>query len=170
MGQRVLAARIEPRHDAGRAAEGAEGQAAAEILAERGHVRDHAVLALEAGTAEPGRHHLVENQNGAGIVGEPSEAVQKIAVGRYRPAAAGHRLDQDGGNFACTVADRSERLLQIVVNAVDEIERRINALRVGRHVEHPAVIGALEHQDGVAPRVRPRRAEGHHVGLGALSW
>ena len=63
--QRTGPGRVVRRHQVGAAAEGAERDAAAEVLAQGGEVRGHAHQRLETAGSEPRGHHLVEDEQRA---------------------------------------------------------------------------------------------------------
>ena len=76
-----VAARREPLHHVGAAAEGAHRHAAADHLAERGEVGgDAGELARPARRHPEAGHHLVEDQQRARLVGEVAQALQEARL------------------------------------------------------------------------------------------
>ncbi|MEI2815457.1 MAG: hypothetical protein V9E99_03210 [Microthrixaceae bacterium] len=82
------------RHDLGRRTERADGQAAADHLAERPQVGAHAKPGRRAAgaQAEP-RDHLVEQQQRSHAVALGAQLVEEPLGGRHQTHVGGHRLD-----------------------------------------------------------------------------
>ena len=110
------AERGEPLHDVAPAAEGADRHAAADDLAESGHVRADAVelLRAAAGDAEAG-NHLVEDQQRAVSRSHSSRRVEEALRRRHAVHVAGHRLDDDAGDLRADLPEHLAHLLRIVV-------------------------------------------------------
>src|SRR3954452_17524458 len=82
--------------------DGAEGQAAAERLGEGDDVRDDAALleGEERGGAPEAALDLVEDQDGAGAVGELPCGGEELVCERDDAALAHDRLEDDGARVA----------------------------------------------------------------------
>ena len=87
-------------HDVGAAAEGADGQAAADDLAEGGEVGADAVEFLRSaeGHAEAG-HDFVEDEQRAVLRGERAQGFEVAGRGRDAARVADDGLDDDGGDL-----------------------------------------------------------------------
>ena len=83
-------------HDLPFAAIRADGQSAADHLAQRGQIGLDIVKRLRATLVDAETcHHLIEDQDRAFALGDPSQAFQKSRLRRDNAHIAGHRLDDD---------------------------------------------------------------------------
>ena len=165
--QRAAVARVVALHHVGAPAEGAEGQAAAEVLAQRGHVGPDAEQRLAAAEGQARGHHLVEDQQRAALVGQHAQAVQKIDFAGDAAARAQHGLDQDGGQLAPVRRHALEHVGQVVVARHDPLVWHVDRRAAAGKGQHAAVVAALEHQHLAPPGVCAGRGQRHQVGLGA---
>ena len=92
--ERLGAARIEDPHDVLLAAERADGHAAADGLAHRRQVRLDAVLRLPAADVQAIGDRLVEDEQGAVLVGEPQGGADELRVAGLEDVAE-DRLEED---------------------------------------------------------------------------
>ncbi len=92
-------ARVEQGHHVLAAAEGADGQAAADDLPHRRQVGPDAVTALGAPVADAERDHLVEDEQRAEALGQLAQEDEEALVGGDHAGRAHHRLDDDGGQL-----------------------------------------------------------------------
>ena len=137
------------RHNLGASAESADGQAAADDLAQRRQVGADAepFLRSSAGDAKAG-HHFIENQQRIVSVADRAQSRQKLGARRDVSHVADERLDDNRRNlFATFGKDRAHRI-DIVIRNDDGIGCR--AARNARRVRNP------ERQ-----RARPGRDEKH---------
>ena len=164
-----------------RSAVGADGQPAADDLAERGDVRPHAVPALRAvpRDAEPG-HHLVEHEQRAVRVTEVAQRFEEPGRGWHDAHVARDRLNHDrrdaGVRLECRrdgrrVVERDDDGLRRErgghARRVGQPERRDARAGGGEQPVGVAVVAAVELHDQVAPGRRARQAQGRHRRLGA---
>ena len=143
----VLVARVEPLHQVAAAAERAKAHAAADIFAERRQVRVDAVHLLQAARREARGHHLVEDQDRAGLARQRAQIGEELAGRRDAAAAAQHRLDQDGREVVLVRRDQRPHRLDVVIGAEQIVERRVDDAALAAEIKDAAVIAAGEHQD-----------------------
>ena len=93
------ATRVVERHDVRTSPEGANGQASANHLAERGHVRRHPVVQLCAALRYAERDHLVEDKYDAEFFGNGTQAFKKTRLRGYKPVAAVYGLNDHAGQI-----------------------------------------------------------------------
>ena len=155
------------RHEVGAPAERTERQPAAEVLAERGHVRRDAEQHLGATDAQARRHHLVEDQHRAARGGQRPQHGEERRVARDAAAGAQHRLDEHARDVVAVGREGGLGRRRIVVRQDDVVERDAQRRPDVAEVQRPAVVAVVEHDDLAAARDVAGRHQGHHVGLGA---
>ncbi len=119
----------------------------------------------------PGReargHHLVEDQNGAGLARQRAQIGEELAGCRDAAAAAEHRLDEDRGEIAPVRRDEGAGAGDVVVFADQKLERRVDLAALAAEIEDAAVIAALEDQHLGMAGQGAGQADRHQIGLGA---
>src|SRR5690606_5053925 len=168
-------------HDFTLAAESAHRHAAADDLAEGGQIRGNAEMGLSAAQchAETG-HHLVEDQHYTMFVTDLAQAFEEARYRRYAVHVAGHRFDDDAGDFIADPAERFTHGSNVVIGQGQGVlgKGRRYARRAGyaegqgagagldQQAVGVTVVAALELDDGVAAGVTPGQADGAHGRLG----
>ena len=127
------------------------------------------------------RHHLVEDQQRAVLVGEPPQRRQESRIGRDEPRVADHRLDDDRRDAAGVPPQNFLDAVHIIERRRQRQrgERRRHARRIGKPERRDAgarahekavavpVIAAVELEEQVASRRGARDTERAHRRLGA---
>ena len=104
------AERRDDAHDVVAPAVGRERHAAADDLAERGHVGHEAEALLRAAAREAAAgHHLVEDRDGAVLLAERDDRLEEARLGRDAAHVADHGLDDDGGDLAAARREEGAR-------------------------------------------------------------
>lgn len=169
-------------HDLGLAAEGTDGEAAADDFTQRGEVgRDaDAFLHATGGDAKAG-HDLVENEYAAVGGAELAHQFEVAGVGENESAVGGVGLDDDRGDGLALLGEGSAEGIGVVIIEDDRLggEAGGDACAIGvaegecagagfdEERVDVAVVAAGEFNDLVAPRVAARETDGRHGGLGA---
>lgn len=171
------AVRRDAVHDLPAAAVGRGGKAAADDLAEAGHVRTDAVLRLRAvEIGSEAAHDFIENEDGAVLFRLFPERGEEAFHRRDHAHIAGDRLHDDRGDGVALAVHHGAERFDVIVRHDEGVLR--GAFRDARAVRLPeggragagfheeavpmAVVAAFEFQDLVAARVASRRAEGAH--------
>src|SRR5690606_29194172 len=115
VGERAGRGRIETVDQVRATTEGAEACASTEILAERHEIRVDTMNAMKAAKCEPRRHHLIEDEEGAGLRCRFAQGAEEAAVSRNTAAATHHRFYDDGGQIVAKFLDETYGSLDIVV-------------------------------------------------------
>src|ERR1700730_4614704 len=118
-------ARIEPLHDLGAPAKGAKAHAAAQIFTERRHRAEDAVQLLETAWRHSRGHHLVEYQQGPGLVRQGAQPSEEPSLGRDTARRPLHRLDEDRGELAPVWPDQRLDRSEVVVAGAALLQTRI---------------------------------------------
>ncbi len=143
----ALAARVDAVDDVGPAGDAAQRPAAADDLAIGREIGGDAEVFLRPAErqAETG-HHLVEDQDRAGLVGDLTQAAQELRLGEDDALAA---LDDDSREIVLVLAHDLTHRLQVVI---------------GRHqderLEHIGHTAAISRCDGIVGGLRRKEAEG----------
>ena len=187
-GRRPTPRGIEYCHDVGASGHRAHREAAADDLAERGHVRRHAERALRTVVSDPERDDLVEDQHDAMRSRHVAEGLQEIGPGGDEADAIGDRIHQHGRQVSGVALDARDRVLRVVERQHDDVleHRRRRPSRVrgarrrrqaapgfrGRRQAHlgvvvRAVVGAFELRDLRAAREGARALDRDHHRLAA---
>ena len=169
-------------HQRPRPAVGADGEAAADHLAERGEVRGHAVAFLRAAApeAEAG-DHLVEEEQRAVPVAEPAESFEEAGPRLDEPHVSRHRLHDDAGDGGRVgvedgldgreVVERRQQRLGGErggdAGGIGERERGHAGAGSGQQPVGVPVVTALELQHEVAVGGGARQTQRRHCRLGA---
>ena len=167
---------------------GADGEAAADDLAEGGQIRIPAVAALGPVVADAERDDLVEDEEDPVLPGELPEEREEPLRGRDEPHAVRQGVDEHRRQLGRVARHEPLAGVGVVPGQDQRLEHAVlgHAARGGhagrrvvrapvvgpRAVAHldvvvVAVIRALELGDAVAARVGARRLDGHHHRLGA---
>ena len=155
-------------------------EAASDHLAERRQVGRDAVERLRSARmhAEPG-HHLVEDEQGAVLVGDLAQPLEKTRLGKDEAHVPGDRLDDHRRDVVVPGEERLDRL-EVVVRRGERVgdsagrdpwrvgkpERRDTRSRPHEEQIRVAVVAPDELDDLRPPRERPRDAQRAHRGLG----
>ena len=164
--QRAATRSVEVGHHVTAPAERSERQAAAEVLAERRHVRRDAESELGASPRQPRRHHLVEDQHGAVVGASRPKGGKELGITREATCRSLHRLDDDGGDLATMVGEDLARRGDVVVRNHQPVVGDVDRVRCLPERQHAAVIGVLAHDDAPPAGVVHGDGEGHQVRLG----
>ena len=163
----LRAARVIARHQVCPATEGAKRQAATKVLAQRGQVGADAQLALAAAERQARGHYLIQNQQRARLVGQRSQALQKVRLTGNAAARAQHWLHQDRGQILAMRCHLGAHVFQIVVARHDPFVRHVDGAAALPKGQHPTVVSALEDQHLAPLGHRSGGGQGHQVGFGA---
>ena len=167
MGQGVGAARVEVRHHVDTAAEGAEGQTATEVLAQRRQVGRNAQQLLPPAAGQPRSHHLIEDQQGAAAIGQFAQALQESGIAGNASTRAEHGLDQNGGQRRAFALHESTHRGDVVVGRDDKFVRHVDRRAAVAEVQHATVVAAVEHHHLAPPGVHGGHRNREQVGFGA---
>lgn len=169
-------------HDVCTAAEGSDGEAAADDFAEAGEVWGEVFEALDAGFAEAeAGHDFIEDEEGAVLLGDGGEEAEVAGLGEDEAGVGGVGLDDDGGDFLAFFGENFGEGFGFVVGEDDGFfcEGFGDAggvwLAVGECAGAcgdeegvaVAVVAAVELYDVVALGEAAGEADGGHGGLGA---
>ncbi len=156
---------IEHRHDVGPSRKGAHRKAAADDLAERGHVRRHAQCALGTVVTDTERDDLVEDQHDAVRARHVAEGLQELGPSGDEADAVGDRIHQHRRQVRGLALDARDGVLRVIERQHDDVleHRRRRPLRVrgtGRRRQTPPVLrGRSEAHLGVVVRAVVRALE-----------
>ena len=169
-------------HDVGAAAEGTDGETAADDLAHGGEVRGDAAdfLIAAAGDAEAG-HDLVEDEERAVGGGEGADEFEVAGFGEEEPGVGGNGFDDDGGDLVTGGGEEGFDGFGVVVGedggesgkgggdagAVWLAVGERTAAGGDEETVDVAVVAAVEFDDAVAPGEAAGEAETGHGGFGA---
>jgi hypothetical protein len=167
MGHGIRAPRVEHRHQVRASAEGAEGHAAADILAEGDEVRPQAQLRPQPARCEAAGHHLVEDEQRARLRGQVAQRVQEGGLRRDAAATPQHRFQDDGGEVRGVLPHESRSGLRIVVGAQHDLVRDVHRAATAAIGHQPAMVAALHREDPAAPGRDGGGGDGQQVRLGA---
>mmetsp|Transcript_8138 Transcript_8138/g.20250 ORF Transcript_8138/g.20250 Transcript_8138/m.20250 type:complete len:478 (+) Transcript_8138:194-1627(+) len=177
-------------HDLLLARVGAHRQAAADDLAKGGEVGLDAPVLLRAAVRDAeARHHLVEDEERALLLGELTQALEELLVGDDEARVAHHRLEDHAGHLALVGLEERLDALEVVVLGDERAVRRAlgHAGRVGQaegddtaarrdeegvgvavvaplELDHLLALGVRTHEAQHAhARLRARVGEAHHL-------
>ena len=169
-------------HDFAATAEGGNGHATADHLAEHREVGLDTVEGLGAALSDAeARHDFVDDEDGAVLRAELAHRAKEFGVAADHVHVAGDGFDDHAGDVVAPLGEGVLKLLRVVVLEHERVLRhgggntgrgriaegehagaRLDEERVG-----VAVVAALELDDLVAARVAAGEADGGHAGLGA---
>ncbi len=178
---------VEPPHERLRTTHDADGHPTGHRLAVDDHVGTHAEIFLRPARGEAeARVDLVEDQRHAGLVAHRAQLPQPLTIRkRCVTGLAGAAGEQHGvvgrRRIGMKRLDRiHEHAGDLAPPTADDVERRRIHILQGQAVVHgslaaeprlhavpPAVIGARETDDQLAPGVEARQSRRGHDGLGA---
>ena len=175
--------RCQMLHDGLLAAKGAHRHAAPDNLAQGGHVRGDAVMALGAAQRYPETaHDFIENQHRAVVVTLLAQGLQEILGGGDTVHVAGHRLHDDGGDVVAVFFESLGDAGGIVVVQHQGVggdgfryaggaggAGNGDGAGAGFHQQavHVPVVATFKLDDLVAAGVAAGQADGAHGGFGA---
>ena len=169
-------------HNFGFAAEGADGEAAPDDLAEGGEVGGDAGAFLHSagGEAESG-HHFIKNEEGAVVGAEAAECFEVAGFGEDESAIGGIGFEDDGGDLLALLGEAGLGGSGVVVfkddgfgsktggdaGAVGVAEREGTGSGFDEEGINVTVITTGEFDDFIAPGESARKAHGREGGLGS---
>ena len=162
MRQRARLVAVEDRHDVGPAAEGAEAHAAGHVLAERGHVGDHALPRLQPARAVPARSSPRRRSARAPVCFVASRsACRNSRVAGMQPPEPIIGSTSTAASWSPSRQDVARRGRGVVVVGEGQRDRHVHGGFLGREGQHAAMVAAAHHhglhpaRDGRAPRPGP---------------
>ena len=157
------------------------GHSASDDLAERGEIGPHLKALLSAAGGDPkSGHDLVEDQQSAVAIAQRAQRGMELRRGSNEPGIPDVRLDDhrgqrvalppkqcvDGGSVIERQRDGQSGEYRGHARAIGQAEGRNAAPRLHQEAVPVTVVAALELEDRVAARRRPREPHGRHGRFG----